>query len=215
MGLFKPAHEKTGGHEGGYANNPNDRGKETIFGISRKFWPDWEGWAILDATKDQTGVDTKEERRELVRVLKGHVEFIELADIFYEENFFHRYKLDIINSQPIVEVTYDILVNGGMPFTWIQELLNIQNRQELDWDDITVDGKFGNISVKTLNDVCFLPKKYDFTSEFILLDKLLSYRDDYFKDITLKKEKNEDFYNGWSIRTIRQRIEYYKFYGVI
>ncbi len=215
MGLFKPAHEKTGGHEGGWSKNPNDRGGETIFGIARKFWPDWKGWATLDITKEQTGVETKEQRRELVRILKRNTYFMDLVDNFYETNFFHKYKLDIINSQPIVEVAYDILVNGGKPFTWMQELLNIQNRQELDWADITVDGKFGNMSIATLNGVCDLPKKYDFTSEFILFDKLLSYRDDYFKDITLKREKNEDFYNGWSIRTIRQRIEYYKFYGVI
>lgn len=215
MGLFKPAHEKTGGHEGGYSNNPNDRGKETIFGIARVFWGDWEGWYILDDTKAQTGVETREQRRELTRILKGNSDFMELVDYFYETNFFNKYHLDLINSQPIVEVTYDILVNGGSPFTWMQELLNIQNRQEVDWADITVDGKFGNMSISTLNKVCELTKKYDFTSEFILFDKLLSYRDDYFKDITLKREKNEDFYNGWSIRTIRQRIEYYKFYGVI
>ena len=215
MGLFEPANEKTGGHEGGYSKNPNDRGGETIFGIARKFWGDWEGWSILDTIKIGTGVNTKEERRELTRLLKANTRFMGMVDSFYEENFFHKYHLDIIDSQPIVEVTYDILVNGGRPFTWMQELLNIQNRQEKDWDDITVDGKFGNMSIKTLNDVCGLPKKYDFTSEFILLDKLLSYRDDYFKDITLGREENEDFYNGWSIRTIKQRIEYYRFYGVV
>jgi len=215
MGLFESAHEKTGGHEGGYSNHKNDRGKETIFGIARVFWGDWEGWAILDRIKETTGVETKKQRRVLTNSLKANNDFMEMVDSFYETNFFNKYKLDLINSQPIVEVTYDVLVNGGMPFTWMQELLNIQNRQEVDWDDITVDGKFGNISITTLNKVCDLPKKYDFTAEFILLDKLLSYRDDYFKDITLSKEKNEDFYNGWSIRTIKQRIEYYKHYGVV
>ena len=115
MGLFKPAHEKTGGHEGGWSKNPNDRGGETIFGIARKFWPDWVGWSILDSTKEQIGINTKEERRELTRILKGNLDFMDMVDNFYRNNFFNKYHLDLIDSQPIVEVLYDILVNGGKP----------------------------------------------------------------------------------------------------
>jgi lysozyme family protein len=37
--------------EGGYSNNPNDRGAETYRGISRKFHPDWRGWPIVDTAK--------------------------------------------------------------------------------------------------------------------------------------------------------------------
>jgi len=85
MGLFEPANEKTGGHEGGYSKNPNDRGGETIFGIARKFWGDWEGWSILDTIKIGTGVNTKEERRELTRLLKANTRFMGMVDSFYEE----------------------------------------------------------------------------------------------------------------------------------
>jgi len=39
--------------EGGYANDPSDRGGETYFGIARKFWPSWEGWKLIDALKQK------------------------------------------------------------------------------------------------------------------------------------------------------------------
>lgn len=41
--------EFTINYEGGYANNPADRGGETFRGVSRRQWPDWEGWADVDA----------------------------------------------------------------------------------------------------------------------------------------------------------------------
>jgi lysozyme family protein len=41
----------TSGFEGGYVNDPADRGGETYRGISRKSWPDWAGWALIDQAK--------------------------------------------------------------------------------------------------------------------------------------------------------------------
>lgn len=37
--------------EGGWVNNPNDSGLETYCGISRKYWPKWEGWKLVDYYK--------------------------------------------------------------------------------------------------------------------------------------------------------------------
>ena len=34
--------------EGGYSNNPKDPGGETFCGISRRFWPAWPGWVLVD-----------------------------------------------------------------------------------------------------------------------------------------------------------------------
>jgi len=41
--------------EGGYANNPRDKGGETFKGISRRFWPKWEGWKLIDLMKSRAG----------------------------------------------------------------------------------------------------------------------------------------------------------------
>lgn len=48
---WKKALDFTLEYEGGYANSPIDRGGETFRGVARKFWPDWEGWAIIDRVK--------------------------------------------------------------------------------------------------------------------------------------------------------------------
>ena len=55
MAQFEPAFEKTMKFEGGYANNPADRGGETYRGIARKIWPGWNGWPLVDAAKQKAG----------------------------------------------------------------------------------------------------------------------------------------------------------------
>jgi lysozyme family protein len=42
---------KSLGYEGGYANDPNDRGGETFRGVARKHHPNWMGWEKVDAMK--------------------------------------------------------------------------------------------------------------------------------------------------------------------
>lgn len=41
-------------YEGVYSNDVNDPGHETVFGISRKHWPNWEGWKLVDGFKSQS-----------------------------------------------------------------------------------------------------------------------------------------------------------------
>jgi len=48
---FEKAFSHTMGFEGGYVNDPADRGGETFRGISRKSWPNWPGWALIDEVK--------------------------------------------------------------------------------------------------------------------------------------------------------------------
>lgn len=48
---FKAIYQHTRRHEGGYSNNPADRGGETFRGISRVSWPHWIGWLAVDEIK--------------------------------------------------------------------------------------------------------------------------------------------------------------------
>lgn len=34
-----------------YSNRSSDPGRETVWGVSRTRWPDWAGWAIVDALR--------------------------------------------------------------------------------------------------------------------------------------------------------------------
>src|SRR5665647_28830 len=55
MSNFKIAIVKILSSEGGYSNDPDDTGGETYRGISRKFWPKWTGWAVIDSAKKGAG----------------------------------------------------------------------------------------------------------------------------------------------------------------
>ena len=48
MAQFGISYHITEQMEGGYSNNPHDKGGETYAGISRVSFPDWKGWAFLD-----------------------------------------------------------------------------------------------------------------------------------------------------------------------
>ena len=62
--------------EGGHVKHPNDPGGETYCGISRRRWPNWEGWAEIDKRKSPVAGDL----------------LIEEVDAFYWEHFWEPIK---------------------------------------------------------------------------------------------------------------------------
>jgi len=50
-GSFSPAYAIVKVNEGGYVNDPVDKGGETYAGIARNIFGSWEGWSIIDAKK--------------------------------------------------------------------------------------------------------------------------------------------------------------------
>ena len=50
MGEFEQAFEKMIRNEGGYLLHKvsGDRGGQTYAGIARNFYPDWDGWDLID-----------------------------------------------------------------------------------------------------------------------------------------------------------------------
>jgi lysozyme family protein len=51
MAAVKPALEKALKWEGRYSNDPKDAGGETYCGISRRAFPNWSGWPIIEEAK--------------------------------------------------------------------------------------------------------------------------------------------------------------------
>lgn len=48
---FSKVYETIRSHEGNYVNLKVDRGRETYGGISRRNFPDWQGWYVIDKAK--------------------------------------------------------------------------------------------------------------------------------------------------------------------
>lgn len=102
MSDFKTALKIAMSHEGGYAIIVGDTGGETYQGISRKNWPAWRGWAIIDKVKPLR----------LNQILKDK-RLADLVEVFYYDHFWKPIHGDKINSQGVANFLLDFYINSG------------------------------------------------------------------------------------------------------
>jgi len=91
--------------EGGYVNDPTDAGGETYKGISRKNWPGWVGWLIIDSEKKKNNFH---------KVLNSNELLTESVIKFYKMYFWDKVGGDMIASQTIANLLVDSAVNEGV-----------------------------------------------------------------------------------------------------
>lgn len=133
MADFQQAYELTIKHEGGWVNDPDDKGGETYRGIARNYHPTWEGWEIIDQIQEKE---------------KGDVfpEADKQTGDFYRRFYWDRILGDKINSQDVANQVFDWTVNSGSAKKQIQKLINNQFGKCL-----VVDGVFGPKTVEAIN----------------------------------------------------------------
>lgn len=107
MAVFEKAFAKTVAAEGGYVNNPNDRGGETYMGITRKNYPKIKMWATIDKLKNILS------KRDLNSKLSKDKDIQKEVKEVYKKNYWTPLKLDLINSQRVANEFFDISVNCG------------------------------------------------------------------------------------------------------
>ena len=107
MAVFEKAFAKTVAAEGGYVNNPNDRGGETYMGITRKNYPKLKMWATIDKLKNILS------KRDLNSKLSKNEDIQKEVKEVYKKNYWTPLKLDLINSQRVANEFFDISVNCG------------------------------------------------------------------------------------------------------
>lgn len=183
MADFKVALKETLGIEGSISNNPKDRGGLTYKGISRKAWPLWEGWVLVD---------------ELINKGPGFEDYEALdimVDTFYSANFWDRISLSSINNQKIANELFDTGVNVGTKVAvgFLQKALNLLNRQGELYPDIPEDKIIGT---KTL----LLTNSHPYPDS--LLKLLNGLQLSYYIAICDKDPSQEEFLRGWLKRTI-------------
>jgi lysozyme family protein len=90
----------------GYVNVKTDFGGETVGGISRRYWPNFHGWGIVDAVKNIVGFQ---------KVLANNQELYDMIVDFYDVNFWDKIGGDGIKSDTIAELIVKAAVNEGIP----------------------------------------------------------------------------------------------------
>ena len=97
MSYFPQVLAATLAHEGGYANDPADRGGETYRGISRAHHRDWPGWKRVAAHN--------------ARHLEADAELVALVEAFYRLRFWTPVGGDALDDLALACAVFDCGVN--------------------------------------------------------------------------------------------------------
>ena len=186
---FNKALQKTLINEGGYSIDPDDAGGETYKGISRRYHPNWAGWSLIDAAKtdpDSTFHANLEDIEELQTLI---------ADL-YKELYWDRFWGNSIPNQSIAEKLFDTSVNLGVrrAVEYLQEALNLLNRNEKNYNDIVVDGWFGRNTLNALITNLGLEKNKTPT---YLLKIMGTLQGMHYIEVMRKSPVQEKFARGW------------------
>lgn len=174
MAEFNISFQKTLAHEGGYANDPDDLGKETYKGISRANHNYWSGWAIIDKYKNKSGFAV---------MLDKDVELQKQVELFYLYEFWLRLKADQIQNQTTADSIFDFAVNAGIKTSILLAQSIIGTK---------VDGLVGEQTLKKLNSLDFGYFQPAFTVAKIT----------HYISIVKKRPANKKYLYGWIIRAL-------------
>ena len=166
MYSFDMAFKEVLGFEGGYVDDKNDNGGETKYGISKRSYPDVN-----------------------IELLT-----VEQAKHIYYRDFWNTKQMELssIDDEKIAIELFDTAVNMGVGVAskFLQEALNLMNRNQKDWNDLVIDGFCG---VETF-------KAYKKARKDILLKVLNGLQFCKYKSIVEKNPTQEVFFNGWMKR---------------
>lgn len=156
MANFDTAYLPTAKSEGGYSDAKNDTGGETVFGLTRRDWPNWSGWNIVDDIKEQHGMPTA------ITIINAHAGLKDSVKQLFKANYWKPIQGDLINDQQIANQAFDTAINMGVGTAskFLQQCAGV-----------TVDLHVGPKTIAAVNAIesrrfysCFLAKrkeKYD------------------------------------------------------
>lgn len=180
--------------EAGYVNNPADKGGETNHGI--------------------TAATAAEYKADLVRLYNWSGRMIDLTEqmaiYIFQVGWWDRlHCAELLAIHPfIADRIFDFGVNAGRGAagTNLQRILNVMNRQQKDYKDITVDGAIGNGTIATVK--AYVAKRGT-EGVLNLIQLLIDLQGAHYVNIAEKRELNETFMSGWTTR-VREANETYQ-----
>ena len=188
MADFDIAYGETEIHEGGYVNDPDDPGGETHRGVSRRFHPDWPGWPIIDRIKADHPDD-------FVERINSSEQLARLSRELYRERYWVPILGDRIPDQAVANKVFDTGVNQGVATSvgYLQEALNLLNRNGTSYKDVAVDNAMGDQTLTTLNAFLKLENGHpDYLLKILNLLQAMRYI-----ELMRKNPAMEKFARGW------------------
>jgi lysozyme family protein len=182
MTNFDFAYISTMQYEGGYVNDPADRGGETYNGISRRAHPDWKGWAVIDVHKRQRNFpENLENNSALNSLVKG----------LYKTGYYDVFNGDLWPIQ-LSAVLFNIAVNCGVntAIEYLQRTLNLLNDNQKRYSDVVVDRIYGSTTGVMLS-ACLKARPCD-----LICTVLRSYQAKRYIEI-MESRPTQEKYIGW------------------
>jgi lysozyme family protein len=185
MARFSDAYTLTSAHEGGYVNDPVDRGGETYRGIARVHHPDWSGWGRIDAARRKKGFP---------KILGSDRSLQAKVKSFYKKAYWDRFGGDDMPDQAVANELYDTAVNMGVrrAVRFLQSSLNLLNRNQRDYDDLVIDGWFGAKSLASVNALLEKDRRSDALVKLMNIQQGARYI-----EIMAHDSSQERFARGW------------------
>ena len=203
MPNFENAFKRLLGHEGAYGNKAADRGKETVFGISRRFHPDWEGWKVVDALKQKYGVPDHDpleaQCRAMSQALAADAVFMARVHAFYKTKYWDGFGGDALPYQ-VAYFLFQFAVNAGTSATagkLLQQQLNYMNKNGDLFGELTVDAKIGPATLAGLKAALQRPN-----GQKVLMTLLMSAAVQHYVKIMTSDPSQEEFCYGWVTRAV-------------
>jgi lysozyme family protein len=180
MDPFLAAWLDTGREEGGYVDNPKDSGGPTNHGIT--------------------------EQVARAHGYRGHMRDlpVDRAREIAREQYWNSMRLDDVArlSVPIAKELFDTGFNAGQTTAvrFLQRCLNVANREQLDYPDITADGLMGRLSIASLT--AFLTVRNE-RGELWMLRALNGLQAAHYIELAERRVKDEAFVFGWILNRVR------------
>lgn len=200
MADFLPAYARVCAYEGGWCNDPADRGGETYAGIARRFWPSWYGWSIIDTARSLPAF--RQGATAFSRALSQIEELQTAVRNWYRAEWWDRLGLGSL-PQDLAEEIFEQSVNLGKGGAGrkVQRVCNAFNYDKATgarlFPDLVEDGILGPKSLAALSTL--LQRR---THEEALLHALNVMQAAHYIDLAAKNHSQRRFTDGWLKRTV-------------
>lgn len=180
--MFEKSYKLLLQDEGGYSNDPADRGGETYKGIARNYNPKWAGWEIIDTMKIY---------QDFPKHLKNNPVLETYVRAFYRKEYWNYFSCEDYPFEIAYEI-FEMAVNLGKSkaVEFIQAALNVLNKNESLYKDIKEDGQWGN---NTKNTLLYAVKVLDTE----ILYKVMNILQGMHYLGLMRKNKNYEKFVGW------------------